>query len=81
MRVRSGAVLLMNAHYLNATSQALEPEVAINLWTRPEADVDTEGDVLFLYNPVIKVPAGGVGRSRWRCPAASPTWSPLAATS
>lgn len=68
MPVRAGAVLLMNAHYLNASDQPLEPEVRINLWTRPQAEVAIEGDLLFLYNPVIKVAAGGGGRARWRCP-------------
>jgi hypothetical protein len=68
MRVRPGAVLLMNAHYLNASPDTLEPRIAINLWTTPAADVQEEGDVLFLYNPVIKVPSAGTGRARWRCP-------------
>ncbi len=68
MRVAPGAVLLMNAHYLNATDGDLEPIAAINLWTRPAAEVTTEGDLLFLYNPFIKVPASGTGRARWRCP-------------
>jgi hypothetical protein len=40
--------------------------VRINLWTADDAAID--GDILFLYNPVIKVPAGGHGRARWRCP-------------
>jgi hypothetical protein len=44
------------------------PEVRINLWTIPPAQVTTEGDILFLYNPVIKAPALGTGRARWRCP-------------
>ena len=42
----------------------------INLWTRPRAEVTTEGDLLFLYNPFIKVAANGGGRARWRCPVA-----------
>lgn len=68
MPVRAHAVLLMNAHYLNASDAPLDPEVRVNLWTRPAAEVTTEGDVLFLYNPIIKVPASGDGRARWRCP-------------
>ena len=68
--VRGHAVLLMNAHYLNATDEPLTPEVRINLWTRPRAEVTTEGDLLFLYNPFIKVPSNGAGRARWRCPVA-----------
>lgn len=68
MRVAPGAVVLVNAHYLNATDGELAPVAAINLWTRPAAEVTIEGDLLFLYNPFIKVPASGTGRARWRCP-------------
>ncbi len=68
MPVRAGAVLLMNAHYLNATPQALTPEVAINLWTSPADTISVEGDLLFLYNPFIRVEANSTARARWRCP-------------
>lgn len=68
MHVAAGAVVLMNAHYLNATDGDLNPVAAINLWTRPADEVTTEGDLLFLYNPLIKVAANGTGRARWRCP-------------
>jgi hypothetical protein len=68
IKVPAGAVLLMNAHYINATDAPLEPEVYINLWTIPAAQVAQEGDLLFLYNPFIKVAANGTGRARWRCP-------------
>jgi hypothetical protein len=68
MRVPGKRALLMNAHYLNATPDVLEPEVAINVWTVPSDQVTTEGDLLFLYNPFIKVAANGSGRARWRCP-------------
>ncbi|MBZ0233046.1 MAG: hypothetical protein K8M05_12010 [Deltaproteobacteria bacterium] len=68
MHVAAGSVVLMNAHYLNATDADLRPIAAINLWTRPAAEIETEGDLLFLYNPLIKVPANGTGRARWRCP-------------
>lgn len=68
LRVRAGAVLLMNAHYLNATGEPLEPQIRINLWTRPAESITTPGDVLFLYNPFIRVPARGQARARYRCP-------------
>ncbi|MDC3954862.1 hypothetical protein [Polyangium jinanense] len=68
MKVRPGAVLLMNAHYINATMNVIEPEVRINLYSVPEAEVTTEGDVLFLYNPFIHVAPMGEGRARMRCP-------------
>jgi Copper type II ascorbate-dependent monooxygenase, C-terminal domain len=68
--IPAGTVLLMNAHYINASDSVLEPEVYMNLWTIPEDKVEVEGDILFLYNPLIKVPANGTGRARWRCPVA-----------
>lgn len=68
IQVPAGAVLLMNAHYINASDTTLTPDVYINLWTIPQAQVEHEGDLLFLYNPLIKVSAHGSGRARWRCP-------------
>ncbi|MEZ4312085.1 MAG: hypothetical protein R3F14_29000 [Polyangiaceae bacterium] len=67
MRVRGGAVLLMNAHYINTSSDVLEPEVRINLYTIPESQVEHEGDIVFYYNPFIAVPAQSEGRARMRC--------------
>jgi hypothetical protein len=68
VQVPAGAVLLMNAHYINASDSTITPDVYINLWTIPAAQVEQEGDLLFLYNPLIKVTAQGAGRARWRCP-------------
>jgi hypothetical protein len=68
MPVRAGAVLLMNVHYINASDAAIQPEARVNLYTVPEADVETEGDLLFLYNPLIRVPQKGSSRAHWRCP-------------
>ncbi len=71
VHVPGNTVLLMNAHYINTTDGLLEPEARINLWTIAEAAVETEGDILFLYNPLIKVKANGTSRARWRCPVLS----------
>lgn len=68
MPVRAGAVLLLNVHYINASDERIEPEARINLHTIPAEEVETEGDLLFLYNPLIKVPANGAARARGRCP-------------
>jgi len=68
MRVAAGAVLLLNVHYVNASAEPLEPEVRMNLHTIPKASVVTEGDVLFLYNPLIAVGANGSSRAHMRCP-------------
>jgi hypothetical protein len=71
LRVKPGAVLLMNAHYINTTPSAIEPEVRINLLTIPEAEVKVEGDILFLYNPFIKAAAAAKSEARMRCPIRS----------
>lgn len=68
MGVHAGAVVLLNVHYVNPSSEDLTPEVRLNLYTVPEAEVKTEGDILFLYNPLIKVPANGTATARMRCP-------------
>lgn len=67
MKVRPNAVLLMNAHYVNPTNAPMQPEVRVNVYTVPEAQVKTEGDLLFLYNPFIYVPPNGTGRARMQC--------------
>ena len=65
--VNPGVYLLMNSHYINTTSEVLEPDVAVNLYTRPASEVDTEGGGFFFYNIFIKAPAQGKGRARMRC--------------
>lgn len=67
MHVRPGAVLLMNAHYVNASPETIQPEVAINLHSIPADQVREEGDLLFLYHPFIKVGAQSSRRARVRC--------------
>ena len=67
MNVQGGAILLMNAHYVNASSETLEPEVRINLHTIPKEQVEVEGDILFFYNPFIGVLPQSGSRSRMRC--------------
>jgi hypothetical protein len=68
VRVRPSTVLLVNVHYINASSNEIKPEVRINLYTISEDSLKQEGDLLFLYNAMIKVPADGTSRARMRCP-------------
>jgi hypothetical protein len=68
MRMRGSAVLMINAHYINPNEEPVRPEVRINLHSVREEDVREEGDLLFLYNPLITVSAGETGRARMRCP-------------
>lgn len=52
-----GEVLLLQAHYLNATPDALEANVALNLW-KNEGHAATEAGTLFFYDWAIVVPPG-----------------------
>ncbi len=67
LRVQPNAVLMMNAHYLNTTSETVRPDVNINLWTLPEEEVTEEGDILFWYNVFINSPANSAAQARMRC--------------
>jgi hypothetical protein len=71
MYIPPNSVLLLNAHYINATLEPLEPDVRVNLHTIPESQVEHEGDVLFWYNMFIDIPAEGSARARMRCPVES----------
>jgi hypothetical protein len=65
--VEGDSVLLMNAHYINASSEVLEPVVDVTLETLEEGEVQTEGGMLFWYNIFIKAPAMGTGYATARC--------------
>jgi len=71
MYVRPGAVLLMNAHYINASGETMKPQVAINLHTIPREQVKQEGDLFFLYNIFIKIDPQSTSRAHMRCPVYS----------
>jgi hypothetical protein len=66
-KLAPGTVLVINTHYLNASSSPLVADVRINLYTLADKDVKEEGGFLFFYNPFIRVPARGTASSRMRC--------------
>lgn len=68
IRVPGNAVMLLNAHFINAAPDVVEPEVAVNLHTIPDEKVKYDGGMLFWYNPFIKVDAKGGGLATMSCP-------------
>ncbi len=66
--VEAGTVLLMNTHYLNATSSPIDADARVNLYTLPKEQVKTEAGVMFFYNPFIRIPANGKASAEMRCP-------------
>ncbi|WP_437774411.1 hypothetical protein [Sorangium sp. So ce1097] len=67
LKVEPGTVLVMNTHYLNATSAPLVADARVNLYTMPPEEVKQEAGMMFHYNPFIRVPAGGESSARMRC--------------
>lgn len=67
VKVPGNAVLLINTHYLNASTKELTAEARINLYTIPDEQMKREGGVLFFYNPFIRVPAASKASARLRC--------------
>lgn len=66
--VRIGGVVLINVHYRNGSDSPLDTNVKVK-WETTTADaISQEGDVLFLYNPLISVPPNGTARARQSCP-------------
>lgn len=66
-KVPAGAVLLMNTHYLNASTQPLETETRVNVHTIPDSQLKQEGGLLFFYNPFIHIDGHTKASARMRC--------------
>jgi hypothetical protein len=66
--VRLGGVLLMNVHYRNGSDAALDTDVKVRFDTTTADKISQEGDILFLFNPLISVPPGQTSRAHWSCP-------------
>jgi hypothetical protein len=69
--VKIGGVLLVNVHYRNGSDEPLDTDVKVVFDTATPDQITTEGDILFLFNPLISVPPGRTSRSHWRCPVYS----------
>jgi hypothetical protein len=66
-KIPGDSVLLVNAHYLNASDKPLEAEIYINMYTIPIDQVTREAGIFFYYNPFISVPAGAISVAREVC--------------
>lgn len=63
-----GEVLLLQAHYLNATPKPLDAQVNVGLFTTTDkSKIQNEAGVLFYYDPFIDVPAGQKATAGARC--------------
>jgi hypothetical protein len=67
LKLEGGSVLLVGASFMNAGRKPLTPEIDINLYTVPAAQVTREAGLLFLYDPFIYLPGESMGSARERC--------------
>lgn len=70
-KVPGGAVMLMNTHYLNASSMPLTAETRVNVYTIPDDKVRQQGGLLFYYNPFIHIGPHSRASARMRCEISS----------
>jgi hypothetical protein len=71
VHIPSGSVLALDLHVLNASSNALDVTVVMNLNTIPQSQAKVEAGVYFFYNPFIRVPANAMSQARMICPVTS----------
>lgn len=65
--VKAEDVLLLQTHYLNASSSPLEARVKLQLDLGKAENIRVNAGVLFFYNPFIHVPATSMAKSSMRC--------------
>src|SRR4029450_7881858 len=68
MVVPGGSVLMMNTHYLNASTKALETDARINLYLIPKSQVQRESGIISFYTPFTHVPGQSRASARMSCP-------------
>jgi hypothetical protein len=67
MRLPAGAVMLLESHYLNTTSEPIDAEVRINLWYATEP-ASVEAGTIFYYDwHILLPPAPGEASATMRC--------------
>jgi hypothetical protein len=68
LEVASGAVVLMQTHYLNASPATIDASAEVKLTFSDESAITQKAGVLFFYDPFIHVPAHEKGaRAQMRC--------------
>jgi hypothetical protein len=68
IKIESNEVLEINFHMLNATTKATHACYKANLYSIPDAQVNTEAGVMFYYNNFITIPANGTFKADMACP-------------
>ncbi len=65
--LRANEVLLMQAHYLNASDAKLNAKVSVRLDTAPPESIQQRAGTFFFYDPVIHVPGNSSAMASMSC--------------
>ncbi len=65
--LKPNEVLLVQAHYLNATAKPIDAKIAVDFKTAPADTIAHRAGVLFFYDPFIYVPARATASASMRC--------------
>ncbi|MCA9623414.1 MAG: hypothetical protein KC731_30545 [Myxococcales bacterium] len=71
MTFEPGAVMLMQSHYLNATTEPLDARIDLDVTLAEPSSIEEEAGVLFFYNPQIAIGAMGKSSASLNCPVES----------
>jgi hypothetical protein len=71
MSFQPGEVMLLQSHYLNTSTSALDARIDVELELTDPASLESEAGVLIFYNPQIVVPPSGAATATLSCPVAS----------
>ncbi len=67
IKLKPGSIVLMNTHYLNASTQTITTDARVNLYAVPPESVKVEAGMLFFYNPFIHIAPQATNSAHMRC--------------
>ncbi|HMR77261.1 MAG TPA: hypothetical protein PKD61_19260, partial [Polyangiaceae bacterium] len=67
-KFHAGEIMLVQTHYLNTTSGALDAQIDVRMELIEPAEVEQEAGVLFFFNPAISLGPAAKGSAELTCP-------------
>jgi hypothetical protein len=67
-KFRAGEIMLVQTHYLNTSSVALDAQIDLRMELLDPAEVEQEAGVLFFFNPSIHLDPASKGSAELTCP-------------
>jgi hypothetical protein len=67
-KLKARQVLMLQAHYINATRTAIEAQIRAGFDAAPASQIQTQAGFMLFYDPFIYLPAQSTTNSGIRCP-------------